>query len=422
MSRPAFWAILAIAALCSIGLLARAPGARWPTILVDAPERANFPAHSAREVQQLAKAHDGVTDRGSRLIAAHAAALRRTMSAGTWAEERTVVLVWEPARVYGTWWEPARPGWLAPCNVRCEWTTDRARLGEADAIAFSLDEPVPAELLAARLPGQRTIGVSLENLQQRDRFHALARQLALADVLITYELDAHVPRPYYEPGYFEPAQLGRLRRRKPKPHGAAIAAFISNCERQGALSRLDLLSALSAHVPVHHYGRCGHNTQAPSNKRAEDWGAKKLGVVGRYRFLSAMENSYALDYVSEKLYHALLVGTVPLYLGAPNVYDFLPCDRDQPCLIHVADFLDRHGQLEAARLGAYLQHLAANETAFAQYFRWRERPAPQRFLDLAEIGRHAASCRACHCLRGRLLCEDQQRLPRRRRNHTPVAV
>lgn len=392
-------------ALTSVTFVSRGIASGWAVRRLTF-ERANFPAHSSRELQGLTGGKTGVSERGSRLIAAHAAALRDTMNATTWREERTVVLVWDTERLYGTWWEPPRPAWLAPCNVHCEWTTNRSRLGEADAIAFTLDAPVPSELLAARRPGQRTIGVSLENLQQHDRFHALAHELRAADLLITYELDSHVPRPYFEPGYFEPANPSRLKRPKPKEHGAAVAAFISNCERQGELSRLGVLAELAAFVPVHHYGRCEHNTELPHTRSARDWGAKKLGVVARYRFLSAMENSLALDYVSEKLYHALLVGTIPLYLGAPNVYDFLPCDRTQPCIIHVADYLDRHGRLEAPRLGALLNHLAANETAFAQYFKWRERPAPQRFVDLAELGRHAASCRACHCLRGRLLCDS----------------
>ncbi|KAG8465120.1 hypothetical protein KFE25_012483 [Diacronema lutheri] len=406
MANPVRWALIALA-LGAVALIGRGLAAGWVVIRQLALERVNFPARSSREILAVTAARAaGVSHRGARLIAAHAAALRATMNATTWAEERTVVLVWDTMRLYGTWWEPPRPGWLAPCNVQCEWTADRARLGEADAIAFTLDAPVPAEMLAARRAGQRTIGVSLENLQQHDRFHALAIQLRSVDMLITYELDAHVPRPYFEPGYFEPRGLRGLKRPKPKVHGAAVAAFISNCERQGALSRLDLLAELSAHVRVDHYGRCGHNTDLPHTRGAADWGAKKLGVVGKYRFLSAMENSLALDYVSEKVYHALLVGTIPIYLGAPNVFDFLPCDAAQPCIVHVADYLDARGRLDARRLGAHLNHLASNETAFAQYLRWRDGPLPQRFVDLAELGRHAASCRACHCLRGRLGCAE----------------
>jgi hypothetical protein len=368
-------------------------------------ERVNFPARTAREMQELSTTRTGLSERGVRLLAQHASLLRQTMNATTWAHEKTVVLVWDKTRVYGTWWEPQRAAWLAPCNVPCEWTTDRSRLREAQAIAFTLDAPVPKGALAARLPGQRTIGVSLENLQQHGRFYALARDVGLADILITYELDAQVPRPYFDPGYYEPLDPRRLKAIKPKHARPAIAAFISNCESQDALSRLAVLGALSAYLPVHHYGKCGHNTELPDTRSAPDWGARKLGTVARYHFLAAMENSLALDYVSEKVYHALLVGTIPIYLGAPNIWDLLPCDKAQPCIVHVADFLDARGEVDAPRLGAHLHHLASNETAYRQYLRWRERPPPQRLVDLAEIGRHGAYCRACHCLRGRLGCD-----------------
>mmetsp|Transcript_38033 Transcript_38033/g.87865 ORF Transcript_38033/g.87865 Transcript_38033/m.87865 type:complete len:306 (+) Transcript_38033:623-1540(+) len=277
------------------------------------------------------------------------------------------------------------------------------RYASIHQIVVTLDAPVPAALLAARWPVQQTIGVSLENLQQHGRFHALAHQVNAVDLLISYELDSHVPRPYFDPGYFDPRRL-KLKPPKSKPHGAAIAAFISNCERQDSLSRLDVLAALSEFVPVHHFGKCAHNTEMPPTRGARNWGAQKLGLVANYRFLAAMENSLALDYVSEKVYHALLEGTIPVYLGAPNIYDFLPCDRAEPCIVHVADFLDSQGRLDAPRLGAHLRYLAANETAYNAYLSWREKPLPQRFVDLAEIGRYSASCRACHCLRGRLGC------------------
>ena len=44
----------------------------------------------------------------------------------------------------------------------------------------------------------------------------------------------------------------------------------------------------------------------------------------RYRYCIAIENSVAVDYVSEKVYDALVAGCLPIYLGAPNFQDFIP--------------------------------------------------------------------------------------------------
>ena len=49
-----------------------------------------------------------------------------------------------------------------------------------------------------------------------------------------------------------------------------------------------------------------------------------LCMIRPYYFNLAMENSVALDYVTEKLYDPLLVGVVPVYKGAPNVENFVP--------------------------------------------------------------------------------------------------
>lgn len=356
-------------------------------------ERVNFPAHSAREIQELFASPDGLTARGQALIGRYAQALKARHRT---SHNKTLVVVWnEP--IFGVHWEAKKPVWVKPCDIPCEWTRDRDRLGEADAVAISLDFPLPVPL-PARRPGLAFVAASMENLQRRGEFHTLGPRLGRADLLITYELDAHVPRPYLEPPFL------KRRDRSPVKRGdAAIAAFISNCNTQAAgdLDRLHILRQLARLVPVHHYGRCDHNTnmEATGNRR-RDWGARKLEVAASYRFLAAMENSLALDYVSEKVYHALAVGTVPVYLGAPNIYDFLPCNRTKPCIVHVAAFVEANGRVNTVRLARHLQHLAANETAYGEYLAWRHEPWPPRFKALASFNRLAASCRVCHCLQG----------------------
>ena len=44
-----------------------------------------------------------------------------------------------------------------------------------------------------------------------------------------------------------------------------------------------------------------------------------LHFLARYKFLLAIENAECPDYVTEKLWKALKLGTVPIYLGAPNI-------------------------------------------------------------------------------------------------------
>ena len=75
--------------------------------------------------------------------------------------------------------------------------------------------------------------------------------------------------------------------------------------------------------------------------------AEKLEVLGRYRFTIATENyrGYS-NYISEKIIHPLLAGSVPVYLGDENIASVVP----------PAAFIDARRFRDPARL---LQYLAA---------------------------------------------------------------
>jgi len=44
------------------------------------------------------------------------------------------------------------------------------------------------------------------------------------------------------------------------------------------------------------------------------WWEVKWNLTSRYKFVMAIENSIEMDYVTEKLFHAFIVGTVPSML------------------------------------------------------------------------------------------------------------
>ena len=103
-----------------------------------------------------------------------------------------------------------------------------------------------------------------------------------------------------------------------------------------------------------------------------------------------MENAVVKDYVSEKVFDALLAGALPLYDGAPRVGRLLP---DSGAILRTADFPD------ASSLAATLRRLAAGPEP--EHFRWRERqdlaPAFQRVLDMS-AHKYTALCRVCERL------------------------
>ncbi|MGH2443366.1 MAG: glycosyltransferase family 10 domain-containing protein, partial [Chloroflexota bacterium] len=82
--------------------------------------------------------------------------------------------------------------------------------------------------------------------------------------------------------------------------------------------------------------------------------------------------------VTEKFFDTLLAGSVPVYLGAPNINQFAPGDR---CFIDVADFD------EPRLLAEHLLFLSAHPEQFLRYLHWKHQPLPEHFLRFAEISR-----------------------------------
>jgi hypothetical protein len=90
---------------------------------------------------------------------------------------------------------------------------------------------------------------------------------------------------------------------------------------------------------------------------------RKLAIASRYRFVLAFENANQPDLVTEKVYHALASGAVPVYMGAPNVDEFVPAGS----VIKTQDFAGPE------QLAAHLRALAADADAYARLQQWRAR-------------------------------------------------
>ncbi len=264
-----------------------------------------------------------------------------------------VLLLWNPPA-----WAPAagvRPGY--------EITHDRSRLPQAGAVVFHVPT-LPAVLRLPKPAGQLWVAWSMESAAMYPTL-ADGQFLRAFDLTMTYRLDSDVPVPYFEPGLL--ADLLQPPAAKSAPAPAVL--FLSNAEERSG--RTEYAAELMRHISVDSYGRCLNNRTL-----AEDRGRATLREVIRgYRFTLAFENSLAADYVTEKFFAPLAAGSVPVYLGAPNVADFAPGER---CHLDVRDF---PGPRE---LAAHLTALAADEAAYAELLAWKRRPLRTDFVRRVE--------------------------------------
>jgi hypothetical protein len=199
------------------------------------------------------------------------------------------------------------------------------------------------------------------------------------DYTMTYRLDSDFPTPYID------LSIANELRRPPHIKTEAPPAVYfasSNMNRSG---RTEYVRELMRYLDVDSYGRALQNRTL-----AEDHGREtKLATIARYRSTLACENSIADDYVTEKFFDPLIAGSVPVYLGAPNVADFAPGERSY---IDTADFA---GPRE---LTDELLRLAADDRAYQELLVWKTQPFHARFQELVDLNRTHALCRLCAAL------------------------
>ena len=122
------------------------------------------------------------------------------------------------------------------------------------------------------------------------------------------------------------------------------AAVVSNCKYH-TTNRTEVMHALDTLIRKHSggedrlylFGSChpGRNKDSISaehpeckskkkNPSATEKYREKMCVLRRYRYVISIDNSRDASYVTEKVYHSLISGAVPIYAGAANIDGFVP--------------------------------------------------------------------------------------------------
>ena len=184
----------------------------------------------------------------------------------------------------------------------------------------------------------------------------------------------------------------------------------SNCKTKS--KRTQYVLQMMKLIDIDNFGNCGKNIrtlpphivklQHSKNQNLRDigsynWVAGKLALSSDYLFTIAIENSLNYDYVTEKLWQPLLVGSVPIYLGAPNVEDWLPCRTN--CIIDLRRFKTPR---DAA---LFIKNVAKNRTLYESYHQWRNEEIPDK---LKKMLKYFSSMRnySLECV----LCEMSKRV------------
>ncbi|XP_077538724.1 alpha-(1,3)-fucosyltransferase 10 [Haemaphysalis longicornis] len=113
-----------------------------------------------------------------------------------------------------------------------------------------------------------------------------------------------------------------------------VAYVQSDCNTP--VERDAFVSELMNHINIDSYGKCIHNKDLPTEladamEAMDDKAFWRL--LANYKFHIAIENYACEDYITEKLWRPLIVGSVPIYFGSPSVADWLPNGAESAILI-----------------------------------------------------------------------------------------
>lgn len=333
---------------------------------------------------------------------------------------------------FRSWWGHVMPKIMQSarqnCSLACEvrWSAALHRPGDAAPFAY----PTAADLVIDSLhPGpavEYPTKLALVALEASGGGggsipHNWA-SLQRVDMLISWSRNSEVPINYMYAwtglcGTGSALSGGLERCMQPAPSlsdlaGKKFAAvFVSNCGGS-ANHRLRFLRAVIQALPpgsVDSWGQCLHTAGLPtevsllrkhrSKLRARALkvgdnhrGLRKLAILLDYKFTFAFENSIRHDYVTEKTYHGILAASLPVVWGAPEVADFMPGGPGS--FINALDFASPQA------LANHLLMLDHNQTAYLEYFEWRQRRPSLEFLYLqsqsfTNLGEDSWPCRAC---------------------------
>lgn len=137
--------------------------------------------------------------------------------------------------------------------------------------------------------------------------------------------------------------------------------------------RNQLAQRLLSLLPHHSFGKCLNNVGG-SNMALElypkcsnhansvpNWWDHLHCAMSHYKFVLAIENTVTESYVTEKLFYALDAGAVPIYFGAPNVWEFVPPNS----------IIDGSKFSSLEELASYVKALANDPVAYSEYHAWR---------------------------------------------------
>ena len=250
-------------------------------------------------------------------------------------------------------------------------TTDRRYVQQADVVVFHLPNLQQGlEQNLHKRKGQIWVAWYLVSLENYPCFKA-PEFIRAYDLWMSYKQDADIVYPHYRCDdldlYTQQVTLNF------KQNNTCMCMF--NQENENFQE--EYLKELMEYIEIDLYD----NKQQSTNFNTE-----KLDYLSKYKFVIAFENTIDDDYVTDIFFDPLIAGSVPIYLGAPNIEDFAPGDN---CFVDVRKFENTQS------LAHFINACYEDEHLYDKFFDWKIQPLKESFLQKIEIQKEHPLVRLC---------------------------
>lgn len=123
------------------------------------------------------------------------------------------------------------------------------------------------------------------------------------------------------------------------------------------------MKELMKYMRVDSYGKCLHNKDLPEHLvNPLTFDSNDLHrIQAEYKFSISFENALCHDYITEKFWRPLVIGSVPVVRGSPTIRDWAP----QNSIIVAEDFAS------PKQLAEYLLFLDQNDTEYEKFLKFK---------------------------------------------------
>lgn len=279
--------------------------------------------------------------------------------------------------IYNTMWDEPFP--LLPEDVPrdCIITTDRRHLSDADAVVFHIPTLIyELETDLDKPEGQIWIAWCME-CEEHLPIWKDSEFMNLFELRMSYHQYADIIYPYFK--YNDLESMYNSIHLSDKINKSCM--FISSSLNQSY--RKEYVEELMKYTAIDSFGKLFNNSQIPNDEGRKT----KLKYYSKYKFVIAFENSIALDYVTEKFFDPLLAGSIPIYLGAPNINEYAPGENS---------FIDVRMFENQRQLADFINYCYEDETSYSRFFNWKNQKPSLSFQEKIERQKINPFIRLCN--------------------------